>query len=60
MPRPPWEEQAKPKKTAKDMTEEERRAESSKRAGRREAAKARKAAAKLEEEWLKANGRIIA
>jgi hypothetical protein len=50
--------QAKPKKAAKDMTEE-RWTESTKHAGRREAAKARKAAVKLEEEWLRTNDRII-
>jgi hypothetical protein len=52
--------QAKPKKAVKDMMEEERRTESSKHAGRREAAKARKAAAKLGEEQVRTNDRIIA
>jgi hypothetical protein len=41
------------------MTEEERWTESSKQARRREAAKARKAAAKLKEERLRTNGCII-
>jgi hypothetical protein len=52
--------QGKPKKATNDMTEEERRMESSKRAGQREGAKTRKAAAKLEEERVRTNDRIIA
>jgi hypothetical protein len=52
--------QTKPKKLAKDLISEECRAESNKCAGWRGAARARVAAAKLEEERLKANDRIIA
>jgi predicted nucleic acid-binding Zn-ribbon protein len=52
--------QAKPKKVDKDITKEERWAESSKHACRREIAKAQNAAAKLEEEQLGTSGRIIA
>jgi hypothetical protein len=51
--------EAKMKKPAKDLTLEELQAESDNRGGQREAARARAAAAKLEEEQLKANYRII-
>jgi hypothetical protein len=47
--------QAKTKKPAKDLPAEERLAESDNSAGRREDARARAAAAKLEEEQLKEN-----
>jgi hypothetical protein len=47
--------QAKTKKPAKDLTAEERLAESNNSTGRREDARARAAAAMLEEERLKAN-----
>jgi hypothetical protein len=49
----------KGKKPDKDLTPEERRAESDKRAGRREAHRAQAATTELEEEQIKANARII-